>query len=215
MDAEPLGRTTASASATTGGALIALGALIQLLHLLSTGAWPLLSLLATVAVALGAVVLAADRDGIVGASRIGRAALVVLGVGPLLFLLPIELLPVPPVLVGTSLIVLVALATVVAAVAVVRAGALHGVARWGLVVVAIDALGTAAMSTVPLGGFPLLFMDWHLELIRPLALLVWGVAVVLHGQAGAVRRFAAVWRRSTDVGGAGEDASVRDLEQQR
>ena len=144
--------------------------------------------------------------GVVGDSGIARTALLVFGIGPLAFLLLPTPLPLPPVVVGMCLLTVVTVATVVTAVSVVRAGVLHGIARWSLMAVAADALLTAAMSSVQLGPLPLLYLEWQLGVIRPVALLVWGLALVHRRYGPAIRRrvvtLADAWRRSTDVGGA-------------
>lgn len=195
------------AATSLGGALIALSGLLVLLALLDTGGLPGLIPAATIALALGAARLAVGLGGtnIVGRSRVCRLALVIFGVAPLGF----QLYSAPPpwsVVVGMSIVWLVTIATVLTAVAAARAGALHGVARWALVVVAIDAVVTAIMSSALLDSLPLLYVEWHLELARPMAFVVWGVAVSLHDWWPAIRiRSAALgdaWRRTTDVGGA-------------
>ena len=209
MTAQSQGRSIAARS--IGGALIALSGLLVLLAFLDTGGHPGLIPASTLTLAFGAALLAVGLGGtsIVGRSRVCRLALVIFGVAPLGFQLH-SALPQWSVVVGMSIVWLVTIATVLTAVAVARAGVLHGVARWALVVVAIDAVVTAIMSSALLGNLPLLYVSWHLELIRPIALLIWGGAVALHGWWPAIRsRSAALgdaWRRTTDVGGATETA---------
>lgn len=190
---------------TVGGAMVALTGLLLLPGAFGIGRSPVLFLLATVALAVGSGVLAFGPGGIVGTSRVGRTALVVFGVGPLVSLLPLERAP-WPVLLGMSILVLVTIATVVAAASVASSAVLHGVARWTLVAVAIDALLTLALSSVTLGNLPFVYLGWHLDLVCPLALLIWGLSIVVHGRASAIRaRVSAIntaWKRSTDVAGA-------------
>lgn len=205
----PLHRSTAAL--TTGGALVAVAGLVLLVQFLGTGGVGALPVLAAVALAAGAVTLALPAGDIVR-SRVGQVALVVFGIGPLVFLLPLPPVALPGLL-GTAVAILIAAATLVVAVTVARAGVLRGVARWAPVVLVADAVLTALLSTVRLGPVTLLYPGWHLELVRPAALLVWGLAIVLQAQAGPIRsRRAAIveeWRRSTDVGGT---ASPEDPE---
>lgn len=213
MTAQSQDRSVAATS--LGGTIIALSGLLVLLTFLDTGERPEFIPAATVALASGAVLLLAVGVGgpsIVGRSRVSRIALAIFGVAPLGFQLYSEL---PPwsVVVGMSIFWLVTIATVVTAVAVARSGVLRGVARWVLVVVAIDAVLTAIMSSVLVGSLPLLYVEWHVELARPMALVIWGVAVALHDRWPAMRiRSAALgdaWRRTTDVGSATETAPDR------
>ena len=205
MTSAPQVRVTTSF--VVGGALLTLAGLFILLALLGTVGGSLLFLLSAIAIAIGAALMAVGLRGaqsIVGSTRIGRVALILFGVAPLGEMLPPAQPPLPPVLVGMTILVLATAATVVTAVYVARAGVLQGVARWTPVVIAADAVVTAAMSSVPLGDFPFAYLSWHLELIRPLALIVWGVSVALHGRASAIRRTGTAlneaWRASTDVG---------------
>lgn len=202
------------AAMSLGGALIALSGLLVLLAFLDTGERPELIPASTVALAFGAVLLAVGVVGpsIVGRSRFSRIALAIFGVAPFGF----QLYSAPQpwsVVVGMSIVWLVTIATVVIVVAVARSGVLRGVARWVLVVVAIDAVLTAIMSSVLVGNLPLLYVSWRLELVRPIALVIWGVAVALHDRWPAMRiRSAALgdaWRRTTDVGSATETAPDR------
>ncbi|WP_375406557.1 hypothetical protein [uncultured Amnibacterium sp.] len=219
MTARSQGRSIATTS--LGGALAALSGLLVLLALLDPGARPGFMPAATIALAVGAALLAVGLGGtsIVGRSWVCRIALVIFGVAPLGF----ELYSAPPpwsVAVGMSDIWLVTIATVLTAVAVARAGVLRGAARWALMVVAIDAVVTAIMSSVLLGTLPLLYTDWQLASVRPIALLIWGVAVALHGRWPAIRaRGSALgdaWRRTTDVGGgATETETAQDRVNQR
>lgn len=199
-----------STTTALGGAPVLIAGLLPLLVLLGVEGRAVLMPVATVALALGAVVLARREGGVAGGSRVGRVALVVFGVGPLVF----SLFSAPPpwaVLIGMSLIVLITAATVLSAVAVARAQVLHGVARWALVAVAADALLTAALSSIPAEALPQTYLGLHLELLRPLLLLVWGGALVLHGRGPAICRRTAelggAWRRSTDVGGTAPGAA--------
>ncbi|GAA2753881.1 hypothetical protein [Amnibacterium kyonggiense] len=204
-----MARTAAPDTATTiGGAAVAAAGPLALTRQLDVGDVTALLLLAEVALAVGCGLLAARR--IVDRSRAGVAALIVTGLGPLLF----RLAPVPGVAVGMTLLWLVTAATVVAAVEIARTTRLGGVARWAFVVVAADALLVAVMSTVPLGAFPLAYVDWHLDAVRPVALLVWGVAVAVQPHLPAIRRRAGAvdtaWRESTTVGGASETRDSRE-----
>lgn len=199
----------ATTATSVGGALVALSGLLLLVALSTDGGRSLFAL-AALALAAGTVVLVRggrDGDGVVGGSRAGRAALLVFGLGPLLFLLTpaLLLLPLPSPLVGMTILALVTVATVGTAISVVRARVLHGVARWALAVVAADAVLTAAMSTVRLDALASLYLGWDLPLVRPAAVLIWGLAVVHSAHAARIRRrtsgLLAAWRRTTDVGG--------------
>lgn len=198
-----------------GGGLVAVAGLLEVLQLsvLEGAGGPAIDPVSAVALAVGIGALTFGGRSIVGSSRIGRFALMVVGVAPLLQRLPLASLPpVGLVVAGTTVLAIVTVATVVAAVAVARARILHGVARWTLVAVAADALLAAALSTVQLEGLASVFLGLHLELTRPLALLVWGGAVALHGRASAIRSGAATvdeaWRSSTEIGGTTADAPV-------
>ncbi|MGT2427359.1 hypothetical protein [Amnibacterium kyonggiense] len=185
--------------AAVGGAAVGATGLLLLVRLLGETAPPVLVPLAAVALALGCGLLA-TRGGVVR-SRTGAAALVVVGAGPLL-----SLWPVSDAVVGTALVWVVAAASVVAATAIVRGRRTRGAARWTFVAVAAEALLAAVMSTVPLGALPLVYLGWHLDLVRPVALLVWGVAVAVAAEvnrSGIRRRLRALdaaWRTSTTVG---------------
>ncbi len=200
-----------NATGTGGGALLALAGLLMILSLAGTGEWTALSLPADLALAVGSVALAFGPDGIVGASRVGRIALVGFGVGPLIYRLPLQLVP-APVLLGMTILVLITVATVVTAVVVARRGVLHGIARWAPVLLAADAVLILAMSSVTLGPLSSLYLSWQLEVIRPVALLIWGLSIVLHGRATAIRgrasAFNTAWKRSTDVSGAAPEPAV-------
>ncbi|WP_375387468.1 hypothetical protein [uncultured Amnibacterium sp.] len=214
MAASPDRTTTTT---MVGGGLLTLAGLLLVLLLLVGGSEGL-ALLSAVALAAGACVLAfgVRGDDVVGGSLVGRIALVVLGVGPLvweaLFALPLAGLP--ALVTNMTLLGLVTVATVVAATSVVRARVLHGVARWVLLLVAAEAVLTAAMSTVPWEPMLLLYVRLDLELLRPIALLVAGVAFVLHGQGPAIRRRLGVvnaeWKRTTEVGGGTLDRERED-----
>lgn len=190
---------------TAGGALLTVAGLLLLVRGIGRDDAPALALLAAIALAVGAVVLALGPGGIAGGSWIGRAALVVLGGGPLVFALPDTTEQPLAIVLGTTQLGLITVATVVGAVVVAGAGVLHGVARWSLVPLAAFAVLVAVMSTVPLGELPIRFVEWRLELLQPLALLAAGFAIGLHGHGPAIRRRTGrardEWRRSTDVGG--------------
>ena len=206
--ASPVRRST---GLLIGGALVALAGLLQLVQLLSGGGGPSLVLPVDLALVLGSVALALGPQGVVGASRPARVALIVFGAGPLLFGVPVPLGPwsVP---LGMSSLVLVTVATVVATMTVARRAVLRGVARWVLVVVAADAVFTLAMSSVELGPLSTGYLGWHLELVRPLGLLVWGLSIVWQSRASAIRQriatISSAWKRSTDVGDAATEATV-------
>ena len=61
-------------------------------------------------------------------------------------------------------------------------------------------------SPVPAEGLVLFYLEVHLELVRPLALLIWGAALAL--RSPAIRRGVAAaiadWKRTTDFGGASQ-----------
>lgn len=204
-----MARIAAPDTATTlGGAAVGAAGLLGLARQFEFGGAPVVLPLAMVALAVGCGLLAVG--GLVVRSRAGRAALVVAGLGPLLFLLPSLGGPAPDVAVGMTLAWVVTAATVVAAIEVARTGRLGGVARWAFVVVAADALLVAVLSTVPLGMLTLAYVEWHLDAVRPVALLVWGVAVAVQPHLPALRRRVGAldesWRASTSVGGAAASA---------
>jgi hypothetical protein len=193
----------------SAGALIAASGLAAAAAFVGTGGRPALLPLSDVGLALGVGILVFGRSGIVGPSWPARGALLLFGVAPLID--DLEPAPTPwSVLLGMITLAVVTIATVASAVLVARTGRVRGVARWALLVVAADAVLTAVMSTVQIDGLAFAYLGGHLELVRPLALLVWGVALVL--QWTAVRRRAATaladWKRTTDVSGAAHPDQV-------
>lgn len=183
---------------TIGGAAVGAAGLLLLVRAFDTGGAPALLPVAALALAAGCVLLATRRG--VMRSRAGSIALVAVGVLPLL-----DALPLRSVVAGMTLVWAVTIATVVAAIELVRAGRTRGLARWTFVVVAADAVAVALLSTVPLEGPSLLSVQWHLDLVRPAALLVWGAAVAVQPHLPAIRRrlgdLDAAWRASTAVDG--------------
>ncbi len=136
------------------------------------------------------------ETSIVGSSIVGKVALVIFGARNLVYVL-LDKLPfnvaVLPVMTYMSsaftLFVVVALA--VAAALVVRAGVLHGFARWVLLVVAICYTIVTSLTFVPLVevGYVLSGFDLGWWLIVPESLLVLGITYVFHGQSATVRHW--------------------------
>jgi hypothetical protein len=86
---------------------------------------------------------------------------------------------------NTTLIVFFALATLVAAISVVRAGVLHGFARWTLMAVACrDLLAAAVLFAY---SEPL---ESTLGYLGPLLIIVAGLSYALHGRSAQVRALA-------------------------
>lgn len=138
--------------------------------------------------------------GVAADSRLGRAALILFGVGDLAYavegLLPLDPGdgPVSPVLVGvnTGLLVLLPVAALVAAVVVYRVAVLGGVARWILLPIAAVELVLLALQ---LGLFHDLFVALnllHVEYLQPALLLALGAAYLIHGRGEAVKHRAQV-----------------------
>lgn len=142
------------------------------------------------------------QTGVVGPSVVGRTALFVFGVHRLVLDLSSLLTPLPTmsgalvpaapggaaflggyVSLGVSL--LGSLAGLVAAVAVVRAGVLHGVARWMLVpAAAVDLLGLGLLL-VPVQE--VLVFAFATNALWYLLLVSTGVAYAMHGRGPALR----------------------------
>lgn len=212
-------RSRRSLVATTlwGGAGIGAGGLVTLVMVLVPlpGAGVVLSSLASLLVLLGAVVLTVPPGSVVPGSRVGSAALVVVGAsGVLGGLLDGQVANLPAaadVIVGTSLVWLTAVASVVTAITVWRARVLAGFARWVFVLPAAAYMVCAVLGTVPLGGLTLALTSVDIALAIPLSLLLTGVALIGFGRWSAVRRRAgtidAAWRSSTSVGAARETSS--------
>jgi hypothetical protein len=136
------------------------------------------------------------EQGIVGSSVLGRVGFLLLGLG-----VPIQLTfsyllfsaggvgSSAAVWVGTTLEVLTAVATAIAAVAVVRAHILTGFARWILVGVATAELMQFALSIVPNATQAYyIAVLFYVAAVPLLLLLSAGVSFALEGRTASIRQ---------------------------
>ena len=201
--------TTAERShATTGwgGGALAVGAVIEVFaylpfpHVTSAAVWSAASALVVLVAAIVLAVGVRGDGGIVGRSVLGRVALILFGaqglafaalgafvVNPLVAAVGLDDLSGALIVPFGAVIVLFTAATIVAGVIVVRAGVIHGVARWMLLVVAgcatvlavIQLLPAIAVQWVP----ALLWVGW----LPTIALLATGLSYALYGRSDAIR----------------------------
>lgn len=138
----------------------------------------------------------AGEVGIAGGSRLGRTALVVWGVRDLVLAVLGSVAtgsgPGASVLVvlGTALSVLFPAAAVVAAVVVVRAEVLSGLARWVLVPVAVLACASGSLSFLPAPvvlGVATALVAVPIELLDPVLTALVGIAFLLWSRMEAVK----------------------------
>lgn len=215
-----------STRATTwGGAGTALAGLIAILGalqlVLPLNDWVSVRFLGTVPVLMGSVLLLAsmvvlavglrDGTGIAGRSVLGRVGLIVFGCSWLVdFLFSNFLAGFAPgyggsagVILGSALDILFSAALIAGAVAIVRAQVLHGFGRWVLLLVAACNAIVTAFLFVPIVIFWQALLNWQVDLVIPVLLLVSGVVYLLDGRTGAIRNrlgaVAAEWRRTTSA----------------
>lgn len=143
------------------------------------------------------------ESGIAGASIIGKLSLIVFSVSGLVLsgiaFVPMPVLseenytgtanpspnPLALVSVATWAVPLLELAAlIVASVVVFRAGVIHGVARWGLIVLAVVTALTLGLSHVPDRGVGEIWF-WGMSAM-PLIQLLIGVAYLVHGRTAAL-----------------------------
>ncbi len=84
-----------------------------------------------------------------------------------------------------SIPVLGLVALIVASIIVFRAGVVHGIARWGLIVLSIAIAMTLGLSHVPSRGAGEIWL-WSMSAM-PLIQLLIGVAYLVHGQTAVLR----------------------------
>ena len=163
---------------------------------------PVAMVLAAAVRAAGFVIAALGLRGEVGVvadSRLGKAALILFGVGDLvyavetLFPLGTDGPPSPVLLVAnTGLAVAVPVAALVAAVIVHRVAVLGGVARWILLPIAVLHLALLALELGPFRDLFLALNRLPVEFVAPALLAALGVAYLLHGRGEAVKHRAQV-----------------------
>jgi hypothetical protein len=130
--------------------------------------------------------------GIAGHSRLGRAVLIVFGASWLVYEIFATVvanapgLEVASRLIGTSLTVLFGAAAFASAIFVVRAGVLHGFARWSLLLAALFDGALTLLSLVPDVTFVTFLLIWQTDLIVPLTLLIVGASYILAGRARGI-----------------------------
>jgi hypothetical protein len=147
-------------------------------------------------VLLGSFILLAvafhGEVGIAGHSRLGRAVLIVFGASWLVYEIFATVvanapgLEVASRLIGTSLTVLFGAAAFASAIFVVRAGVLHGFARWSLLLAALFDGALTLLSLVPDVTFVTFLLIWQTDLIVPLTLLIVGASYILAGRARGI-----------------------------
>ncbi len=144
------------------------------------------------------------ESGIAGASVVGKISLIVFSVSGLalswIAFVPMPVLsegdyigttrpsqdPLALLDVATWSIPVVGLAAlIVASVVVFRAGVIHGVARWGLIVLAVTTALTLGLSHVPDRGAGEIWL-WGTSAL-PLIQMLIGVAYLVHGRTAALR----------------------------
>jgi hypothetical protein len=134
------------------------------------------------------------ESGIAGRSVVGKTALLVFGLGHLVFYLVGLLsknlsqnaLTIESYF-DLAFEIIVLVAGVIAAVVVLRAGVLHGFARWVLVPVAVwNAIIFGVMST-PLIQVAYVLVVWQADIVPPVLLIVLGLSYLLQGQSAAIR----------------------------
>ena len=159
---------------------------------------PFITQLSAAVLAVAITILAVGigkESGIVGASIIGKLSLILFAIAGLAqsVIAPATLAPL-----GTSPNVLALLAVgfesswvlglaalIVASIVVLRAGVIRGVARWGLIVLAIATAVTTAVGLVPtVGAGEIASWGYHVELLLQLAI---GVLYLQHGRTAELK----------------------------
>lgn len=164
---------------------------------------PVAAVLAAAVRAAGFGITALGFGGEVGVaadSRLGRAALILFGVGDLVqqaeILFPFGGVdsPASPVLIsaGTAFAVVVPIAALVAAVIVHRVAVLGGVARWILLPIAVVELVLLALGFGLFGDLSAALNLLPVEFLQPAMLAALGAAFLLHGRGEAVKHRAQV-----------------------
>jgi hypothetical protein len=185
-----------------GGCGIALSTTYPLslaLPLMSSSAYfgsPLLGLFSSAVFAISLGILAfgtPPEQGVVGASVLGKAALFAYGMHQFILDLSNALssnLSWTALTVESNVaLVIVAgglAASLVAALTIVRAGVLHGVARWALIPVSLAAIAATTLGLIPVQEVA--FIADQTEVVSTLLLLATGIAYALHGRIPAVKR---------------------------
>jgi len=162
---------------------------------------PIMQLLSTVILAAAVTVLAVGvrgESGIVGASVVGKTALIGFAVLRLVLATLPSIVPIAVdanalgepsfTLLAVTNVILLSLpvmALVLAGVVVVRARVLRGFARWGLLAVALVNLCGAALSYIPIVDVWYI-ASWFYS-ASLLLLLALGIAYLLSGQSTALR----------------------------
>lgn len=144
----------------------------------------------------GAVVLAFGlfhEPGIVGASWIGKTALVVFGARNLVFLI-FGAIPFGPdvspaaIFLNTGLSVVFAIAAIIAAVSVVLARELSGPARWVLAVVALCYVVITSLTLSSVIEIAQFLGAVRVDIVLPALFLMLGVVYLLQGRISAHRQ---------------------------
>ena len=136
------------------------------------------------------------EPGIAGASVIGKLSLILFAVAGLAVrvIVPASIAPIgtisPNVLTVLSAVLLCTwllglAALIVASIVVFRAGVVRGVARWGLIVLAIATAITFALGLVP--SVEVAEVTWWTYAVALLIQLLTGVLYVLHGQTAVLK----------------------------
>jgi len=164
---------------------------------------PIAMVLAAAVRAAGFVVAALGlrgEAGVVADSRLGRAALILFGVGDRVWavesLFPFGTADGPPsavlIVASTALAVAVPIAALVAAVVVYRAAVLGGIARWILLPIALVDLVILVLEFGPLQDLFVALNLLPLEFLQPVLLVALGAAYLVHGRGEAVKHRAQV-----------------------
>lgn len=231
MQTEPNSQPEAAPSATThftttwGGLAIVVAGLLPLVVTLGSldgGTFPMfwtgpLDLLSSLVLAIGLIILAFGLRGegdIVGGSRWGQSALLVLGLAPVALDLFLRFSSSAPVDLADLLFdvviffnVLTAVSAVLAVAVIARVRLIPRYLRWGAAVVVGWGIVRACLDYFPFGLFPPGFARTY-EALAPVILGVWtgaaiiqfllmialGIGLALYGNAGTLRR----WRDTVD-----------------
>jgi hypothetical protein len=134
------------------------------------------------------------ESGIAARSIVGKSSLLVFAAGNVVFqliaLLTNDLSFDALVAVGSVEFVLSVIfvgAGVVAALVIMRAGVLHGFARWALLIVVVWQAIVMVLWSIPVVEFGLFLVPW-VSFVEPALLLALGIGYLLQGQSAAIQR---------------------------
>jgi hypothetical protein len=164
---------------------------------------PIAMVLAAAVRAAGFVIAAlglGGEAGVVAGSRLGKAALILFGVGDLVYavedLFPFGTAEGPPspvlLVANTALAVAIPIAALVAALIVYRVAVLGGVARWILLPIAVVDLVLLALEFGPFRDLLVALNLLPIEFLQPALLAALGAAYLVHGRGEAVKHRAQV-----------------------